>query len=176
MTKSTPDSVPARVQLYLRAWSRPQTQKCQCLFATIMPIGAYTLTQSRGAGRYHTGTSYCVCSSSRLGSRGSVKGTTQRPGHMAHSGRSRDRIAIRMQCISDCSPKYKSYMDQWKSLAVRNGIPECHRESADRRSKIAQKVLPQSRVNDVLSELHGGPSGGHYGVNKSLNWVRQKYY
>jgi hypothetical protein len=37
--------------------------------------------------------------------------------------------------------------------------------------KIAQIVLHQNRVNDGLSELHGGPSGGHLGVNKTLDKV-----
>ncbi|PNF15527.1 hypothetical protein B7P43_G16595 [Cryptotermes secundus] len=36
--------------------------------------------------------------------------------------------------------------------------------------------IPRSRVKDVLSELHGGPSGGHFGVNKTLNKVRQRFY
>jgi hypothetical protein len=30
-------------------------------------------------------------------------------------------------------------------------------------------ILPRSRVNDVLIELHGGPSGGHLGVNSTLD-------
>jgi hypothetical protein len=49
-------------------------------------------------------------------------------------------------------------------------------ESADRRSKIAQIFLPWSKANDVLTELRGGPSGIHLGVNETLNKVRQKYY
>jgi hypothetical protein len=35
---------------------------------------------------------------------------------------------------------------------------------------------PWSRVNDVLTKLHGGPSGGHLGFNKTPNTVRQRYY
>jgi hypothetical protein len=31
-------------------------------------------------------------------------------------------------------------------------------------------------VNDVLAELHGEPSGGHVGVNKTLVKVWQRYY
>jgi hypothetical protein len=77
--------------------------------------------------------------------------------------------------IADRSPTYKSYWAQWKSLAVRNGILECHSESADGQSKIAHIILPRSRANDVLTELHGGPSG-HLGVNKTLNKARERYY
>jgi hypothetical protein len=52
----------------------------------------------------------------------------------------------------------------------------CHWDSSDGRSKIAQIILPESRVNDLLTELHGGSSGGHLGVNKTFNKVRQRYY
>jgi hypothetical protein len=68
--------------------------------------------------------------------------------------------------IVDRSPTYKSYWALWKSLAVRNGILERNWESANGRSQITQIVLPWSRVNDVLTELHGVLSGGHLDVNK----------
>jgi hypothetical protein len=77
--------------------------------------------------------------------------------------------------IADQSPTYKSYWAQWKSLAVRNGVLERHWESANGRSQVAQIVIPRSRV-DILTELHGEPSGGHQGVNKTLNKVQQQYY
>jgi hypothetical protein len=70
--------------------------------------------------------------------------------------------------IADHSPTYKSYWARWKSLAVRNGILEHNWESANGRSKIAQIVIPRSRVKDVLAELHDGPSGGPLGVNKTV--------
>jgi hypothetical protein len=37
-------------------------------------------------------------------------------------------------------------------------------------------VIPRSRVKDVLTELHGGSSGGHLCVNKTLSKVRQRFY
>jgi hypothetical protein len=61
------------------------------------------------------------------------------------------------------SPMYKSYWTQWKSFAVRNGILERHWESTNRRSKVAQIILPRMRVNDVVTKLHDGRSGGHLG-------------
>jgi hypothetical protein len=42
--------------------------------------------------------------------------------------------------------------------------------------KTAQIVLARSKVREVLAELHRGPLGGHLGVNKSLEKVRQWYY
>jgi hypothetical protein len=77
---------------------------------------------------------------------------------------------------ADRSPTYKSYWAQWRLLAVRNGILERNWESANGRSKIAQIVVPRSRVKDVLIELHDGPSGGHLVVNKILNKVWHIFY
>jgi hypothetical protein len=59
---------------------------------------------------------------------------------------------------------------------MRNGILERNWESANGRSQIAQIFLPQNRVKDMLTELHGGSSEGDLGVNKTLNKVRQRYY
>ncbi|XP_033607654.1 uncharacterized protein LOC117282386 [Cryptotermes secundus] len=58
----------------------------------------------------------------------------------------------------------------------RNGVLERNWESVNGRCQVAQMLIPRSRVKEVLSELHGGPSGGHFGVNKTLNKVRQRFY
>jgi hypothetical protein len=117
---------------------------------------------------HEVGTSYPDCSRNRLASSRSKNRTIERSEYRAHSGGNRDRADI-----VDCSPTYKSYWAQRKSLAVRNGILERHWESVESRSKIEQRVLLWSRVNEVPTELHGGPSGGHLGVNKTLNKVRK---
>jgi hypothetical protein len=58
--------------------------------------------------------------------------------------------------IANRSSTYKSYWAPWESLAVRNGILECNWESPSGQFQIAQVVIPQSRVKDVLRELHSG--------------------
>jgi hypothetical protein len=73
------------------------------------------------------------------------------------------------------SPTYKSYWAQWKSLVVRDGVLERLWESADGRTKAAQVLIPRSKVKDVLTEMHGGPSGGHLGVKKTVDKVSQRY-
>jgi hypothetical protein len=67
------------------------------------------------------------------------------------------------------SPTYKTYWVFWKSLTIRNRVLERNWGSANGRTKLAQIVLPRSSVEDVLTELHGGPSEGHLGVIKALN-------
>jgi hypothetical protein len=53
---------------------------------------------------------------------------------------------------------------------------ERHWELANRRAKTAQIVVPWYKLMEVLAELHGGPLGGHPGVNKTLEKVRRWYY
>jgi len=78
--------------------------------------------------------------------------------------------------ICNRGPIYKSYWVQWKSFALRDGVLVRHWESTDGRKKTAQVVVPQSKVDEVLTELHGGASGGHLGANKTMDKVRQRYY
>jgi hypothetical protein len=58
--------------------------------------------------------------------------------------------------IAGCSPTYETYWAQWKLLAVKDGIWESNWESANGHSKIAQIVLPRSRIPDVLMDVHRG--------------------
>ncbi|GFS49134.1 retrovirus-related Pol polyprotein from transposon 412 [Trichonephila clavipes] len=37
-------------------------------------------------------------------------------------------------------------------------------------------ILPKTRVSTVLKELHGSPIGGHFGVMKALQKVREHVY
>jgi hypothetical protein len=78
--------------------------------------------------------------------------------------------------ISSWGPIYKSYWAQWESLALSDGVLVRHWEMADRKKKTAQVVIPQSKVKEVLTEMHGGTSGGHLGANKTINKFRQRYY
>ncbi|GFY31201.1 retrovirus-related Pol polyprotein from transposon 412 [Trichonephila clavipes] len=39
-----------------------------------------------------------------------------------------------------------------------------------------QLILPKIRVSTVLKELHGSPTGGHFGVMKTLQKVREHFY
>jgi hypothetical protein len=63
--------------------------------------------------------------------------------------------------IADRSPTYKIHRAQWNSPAVTHDILERNWESTNGRSKIAQRVIPRSRVKDVPIELNGGSSGGY---------------
>ena len=39
-----------------------------------------------------------------------------------------------------------------------------------------QLVVPRSKVQSVLKEMHDGTYGGHLGVNKPLDKIRKRFY
>ena len=78
--------------------------------------------------------------------------------------------------VADRSEATKSYLAQWDSLTLESGILKRRWESLNGRNIRIQTVLPRSRVKEVLEELHGGTSGGHLGVNKTIDRVRERFY
>ena len=60
--------------------------------------------------------------------------------------------------ISNRGPIYKSYWAQWKSLALMDGVLVRHWESADGKKKTVQVIVSQSKVDEILTELHRGTS------------------
>ncbi|GFY29300.1 retrovirus-related Pol polyprotein from transposon 412 [Trichonephila clavipes] len=79
------------------------------------------------------------------------------------------------QDISAYSPTTKQYWALWNSLHLRNGVLYRKFESEDGKTFRWQLVLPRSRIPEVLKELHGSPTGGHFGVMKTLHRVRERF-
>ncbi|GFV02721.1 retrovirus-related Pol polyprotein from transposon 412 [Trichonephila clavipes] len=81
------------------------------------------------------------------------------------------------QDISAYSPTTKlSIGPLWNSLHLRNGVLYRKFESEDGKTFRWQLVLPRSRIPEVLKELHGSPTGGHFGVMKTLHRVRERFF
>jgi hypothetical protein len=80
------------------------------------------------------------------------------------------------QEVSDKSPALKALWAQWDSLRVENGLLKRAWESVDGKAVTMQLVLPKCRVKEVLQEIHGGTSGAHFGVNKTLGKIRERFY
>jgi hypothetical protein len=118
----------------------------------------HPLPQSRCAVRHQACTSYSSCSCSWLGSSHSENRTTEWPDTEPILEKVETGQHSEWKDIANRRPTYRSYRAQWKSLTVRNGTLGRNWESANGRSKIAQIILPWSRVNSVPNELHGGPS------------------
>ena len=60
----------------------------------------------------------------------------------------------------------KSHWAQWESLTLENGLLERSWGSANGRGVVMQLIVPRSKVQSVLKEMHDGASGCHLGVNK----------
>jgi hypothetical protein len=116
--------------------------------------------------------SYCGCSRRQLGlSRHSESDSTVGPILDAGAGQH-----PAWKDTADHRPTLKDYWAKCEPLAVRDGILEHHWESTNRLSKIALRVLHRRKVKDVLAKLHGGLSGGHLDVSKTLDNYQQRYY
>ncbi|UYV83513.1 hypothetical protein LAZ67_23001287 [Cordylochernes scorpioides] len=80
------------------------------------------------------------------------------------------------EMISDKSPELKTLWSQWDSFSIENGLLKRIWESTDGRSKTMQLVVPKVQVPSALREIHGGVSGAHFGINKMLKKVRERFY
>ncbi|GFX17041.1 retrovirus-related Pol polyprotein from transposon 412 [Trichonephila clavipes] len=80
------------------------------------------------------------------------------------------------QDIAPFHPTTKRYWALWNSLHLRNGVLYRNWESDDGKTSRWQLILPKTRVSTVLKELHGSPTGGHFGVMKALQNVRERFY
>ncbi|UYV65014.1 K02A2.6-like [Cordylochernes scorpioides] len=78
--------------------------------------------------------------------------------------------------VASCSPITKSYWSLWDSLEFRGGVLYRKWESDDGQHIERKMILPQSRVPSVLKELHNSPSGGHFGIAKTLGKVKERFY
>ncbi|KAJ8934659.1 hypothetical protein NQ318_017038 [Aromia moschata] len=72
------------------------------------------------------------------------------------------------QEVSRYGTTIKGYWAQWNSLCLRDGLLHRKWESPDGVSAVYQLVLPKARIHQVLEELHNSPSGGHFGVTRTL--------
>lgn len=53
----------------------------------------------------------------------------------------------------------------------------CRRlESLNLHSVVFQTIVPREMIPQILGETHDSPSGGHFGVNKTLGKIRQRFY
>ncbi|KAJ8962270.1 hypothetical protein NQ318_018249 [Aromia moschata] len=78
--------------------------------------------------------------------------------------------------VSRYGTTIKGYWAQWNSLCLRDGLLHRKWESPDGVSAVYQLVLPKARIHQVLEELHNSPTGGHFGVTRTLARVRDRFY
>lgn len=68
------------------------------------------------------------------------------------------------------------YWLYWDTLILKNGVLYKKWEAPNLRSTVLQLIVPRKRVKEILEEVHNSPSGGHFGVNKTLEKIRRRFY
>ncbi len=70
----------------------------------------------------------------------------------------------------------KVYWAQWDSLRLQDGVLYRVWETPAGDQHMLQLVLPKKLRPFVLQQLHSTPTGGHFGVAKTLGKVRERFY
>ncbi len=78
--------------------------------------------------------------------------------------------------VSALSEVTKNCWAQWDSLCLRNDILYRKWESSDGTTTRLQLMLPKALREEVLTHLHNHPTGGHFGIKKMLERVKEKFY
>ena len=78
--------------------------------------------------------------------------------------------------ISDESPSFKALWAQWDSLRVENRLLKRAWGSPDGKHTTTQLVDTATGTKEVLREMQYGGSGVHFGSNKTLSKVRERFY
>ncbi|GAB1869457.1 RNA-directed DNA polymerase [Camponotus japonicus] len=68
------------------------------------------------------------------------------------------------------------YWSYWDSLVLKEGILYKRWEAPNLRTSFLQLIVPQERTKEILREAHDSPSGGHFGVNKTLAKIRKRFF
>ena len=78
--------------------------------------------------------------------------------------------------VKDVSATTKRYWAQWDLLRLRDGVLMRVWETPSRQSSQLLTIAPRSQREDILAEVHGSVSSGHFGIKKTLLRLRKRFY
>ncbi|KAL2087962.1 hypothetical protein ACEWY4_016790 [Coilia grayii] len=78
--------------------------------------------------------------------------------------------------VSHLGAAAKSYWSQWDRLYLRDDILLRRFYQVEDAVYYPQIILPQAFRQDVLKQMHDGPVGGHFGVERTLSRLQTRYY
>jgi len=78
--------------------------------------------------------------------------------------------------LGSLSRSSRHLLQLWEQLVVSEGVLCRQFESADGSSSTLQIVVPTALREEVLSELHEGAVGGHFGFDKTLARLKERFY
>lgn len=76
--------------------------------------------------------------------------------------------------LSTLDPFAKVYLSYWDALLLKEVLYKKW-ESPNFRSEVLQVNVPWKQIKRVL-EAHDSSSSGHFGVNKTLDKIRKRFY
>lgn len=80
------------------------------------------------------------------------------------------------QQVSSSSVGVKTYWDQWESLRLHDGKLYRFLDTEGATTQCQQLIAPQQFGKAILMQLHNSPTGGHFGVLKTLSKVRERFF
>ena len=78
--------------------------------------------------------------------------------------------------LSTESEVAKRMLNQWEQLEVREGLVYRRAEGKPGEQAVLQLLVPRRIVQEVIRTSHEGQTGGHFGVKRTLDQVRRRFY
>lgn len=80
------------------------------------------------------------------------------------------------QEIASKETPLKIYWSHWEMLVMNDGVLHKKWTSPNLKKFFFQIIVPPEKVHEILEEAHSSPTGGHFGINKTLEKVRKRFY
>jgi len=74
------------------------------------------------------------------------------------------------------SENAKRLYNEWERLQVRDGLVYRWRNGKPGEQPLLQLLVPRSYVQEFLCSCHGGHTGGNFGIKRTLDQVRRRFY
>jgi len=68
------------------------------------------------------------------------------------------------------------YWTYWDALVFEDGVLYKKWTAPNLKTSVLQLLVPRHRVKEILEEAHSSSIGGHFGINKTLEKVRKRFY
>jgi len=68
------------------------------------------------------------------------------------------------------------YWTYWDALVFEDGVLYKKWMAPNLKTSVLQLLVPRHRVKEILEEAHSSSIGGHFGINKTLEKVRKRFY
>ena len=78
--------------------------------------------------------------------------------------------------LEGASRELKYYWARFNELTIQDEILVIQKSIDDGLTQIFCAIVPQASKQEIFEQAHGSPSGGRFGVQKTLNKLKQLFY